>query len=597
MIDRVRLVRFKRFVDHTFDLSGQYVLLAGPNNSGKTTLLHALSAWYLALTRWLSERGNTGAKKKRISIVLDEFTALPLREMNLLWLNRHTAIRGPQQKQPKPAPIYIQVIRKLGELVEQSLTMELQYANEKLLYVRPVKSPDEPVPIAQLPEDLTNLPVVSVPAFSGIGTQEPQYSSGMQSKLVGEGKPGEIVRNLLLEIWEKSSKSKDRSPWKDLCNDISRFFECDLVPPDFSDARPYIITEYRPRQQHGQKSSKSPRLDIANAGSGFHQVLLLLSFFYAKTAAVLLLDEPDAHLHFLLQREIFDHLRTLAVLRQSQLIVGTHAEVLLEDAEPQRIISFVSSNPQRLGSGTDKQRLLEAMQRLSALDLVLADQVRAVLYVEDESDVKILGQWAKQLEHPAEAFLKFPYVVPLRGRGNLDEAKKHFGCLRLVHPTLRGVALIDRDAEPLPTRPSAPSGMSLLQWGRYEIENYLVNPASIKRFLRADSGQPTLDETVVDHIFEQNFPQSFDYLGNLPAIRDIKASDFLVDALSETKGALPKKDLFMLASVMNPKEIHPDVVAVLDEIAKMVPQAVPAQLANMAPDDPAGIESVEINEQ
>src|SRR5438552_13277854 len=98
MLRRVRLVRFKKFLDHSFDLSGSSILLAGPNNSGKTTLLHAISAWNLALKRWLAERGDSGGKK-RISVVLDEFTALPLREMNLLWLNRHTARRIPNQTQ------------------------------------------------------------------------------------------------------------------------------------------------------------------------------------------------------------------------------------------------------------------------------------------------------------------------------------------------------------------------------------------------------------------------------------------------------------------------------------------------------------------
>jgi len=89
MIKRVRLVRFKRFIDETFDLTGNPVLLAGPNNSGKTTLLHALASWNLATTRWLAERGDSGGKR-RIGVALDEFTSLPLREMNLLWLNRHT---------------------------------------------------------------------------------------------------------------------------------------------------------------------------------------------------------------------------------------------------------------------------------------------------------------------------------------------------------------------------------------------------------------------------------------------------------------------------------------------------------------------------
>jgi chromosome segregation ATPase len=51
MIRKVVLRRFKRFDDVTFDLPGN-VVLAGPNNTGKTTLLQAIAAWSLGINRW-----------------------------------------------------------------------------------------------------------------------------------------------------------------------------------------------------------------------------------------------------------------------------------------------------------------------------------------------------------------------------------------------------------------------------------------------------------------------------------------------------------------------------------------------------------------
>ncbi|HUY32759.1 MAG TPA: AAA family ATPase [Pirellulales bacterium] len=592
MISRVRVVRFKRFSDQTFDLSGNSVLLAGPNNSGKTTLLHAIAAWNLALKRWFAERGPSGGKR-RISVVLDEFTALPLREMNLLWLNRHTARRVPEQKQPKPAPIYVEVIVGQGERVEESLTMEFMYANEKLVYIRPVQSPDVPEPVADFPDFAKSLNVVHVPAFSGIGTQEPRHSPGMQNKLVGEGKPGEVVRNLLLEIWEASKSEASRNPWKDLANDIERLFQCELLPPDFSGARPYIVCEYRPKANPADKAARPPKLDIANAGSGFHQVLLLLSFFHARRSSVLLLDEPDAHLHFILQREIFDHLRMVANRRNCKLIIATHAEVLLAGEEPEQIISFVGRTPRRLLRPEEKRRLQESLRRLTALDLLQADHVRAVLYVEDESDHKLLREWANVLGHPAARFLQFPFVVPLHGKGNLDEAKKHFQCLKLAQPEILGLCVVDRDSGPAVAPLGVPTGLALRRWQRYEIENYLLFPTLLKRYVQHHDDAALFavsDEESIDDGFHENFPTGIDFRKDIPALRDLKASDFLVNLLAKTRFPLPKRDLFMLAQVMDRDEVHPDVVMMLDAISAILPGSVPNVEANVAPADEDGVE-------
>lgn len=595
MLTKVRVVRFKRFADQTFDLTGGTVLLAGPNNSGKTTLLHAISAWNLAWQRWRAERGDVGGKR-RISLVLDEFTALPLREMNLLWLNRHTAQRVPGAKQPKPAPIYIEITFQPGIRVAETLTIEFLYANEKCVYVRPVISPENPEPVTSIPEFAKQVSIVHVPAFSGIGTQEPRHSVGIQNKLVGEAKPGDIVRNLLVEIWRASDQSASSDPWKRLAADLQRLFQCELLPPVYSEGtQTYIVCEYRPRMQSVEKA-RPPKLDIASAGSGFHQVLLLLSFFYARPASVLLLDEPDAHLHFILQREIFDLLRSVALSRRCQLVVATHAEVLLDDAEPEQIYSFVGQQPRRLVKPDDKKRLRDALRRLSALDLIQADHVRAVLYVEDDSDYKLLREWSVRLEHPARRFLQFPYVVPLHGKGNLDEARQHFQSLRLAQPSLRGLCLLDRDNDTDMNRENMPPGLTLQRWGRYEIENYLLVPNALRQFVRSREPDPLFsspDERLIEQEFAANFPKDIDYLRDLAALRDLKASDFLVELLGRTQMPLRKRELYQLAAFMRPEEIHPDVVAMLDAIAAIMPEVTPSIEANVAPADANGTDTAD----
>ena len=74
------------------------------------------------------------------------------------------------------------------------------------------------------------------------------------------------------------------------------------------------------------------RLDLSSSGRGLQQTLLLLAYMYANRGAVLLLDEPDAHLEILRQRQIYRLLTDVARDRGSQIIAASHSEVLLEEA-------------------------------------------------------------------------------------------------------------------------------------------------------------------------------------------------------------------------------------------------------------------------
>ena len=584
MIQEIRISHFKRFeADEVIDVSGDVVLLAGPNNSGKSTTLQALAAWNLGLQRWVAERGERPSQK-RISLTVDEFTAAPVREMNLLWHNRRTAdARRTKEGKltTKARPIVITVIGTDLAGAPWSLAIELLYANQKLVYARPV-NPDHPDDALVIPAQARQVQVVHIPPFSGLETEEPFRDAGFRDRLIGQGRPGEIVRNLLWELWRQD----DHRPWDSLVKDIEALFGYILLPPVYSATKlAFIVCEYRPLARGG---AAAPKLDIASAGSGFHQVLMLLAFFYVKPATVLLLDEPDAHLHFILQREVFNRLRAVAAERGCQLIVATHAEALLDDTEPTGILSFFRK-PHRLQTRKQVYDLRSALHRLSSTDLLQADHVGAILYLEDDSDARLLAEWASLLEHPAMRFFKFPYLYAMGGSGELSEAKRHFSALGSAFPSIRGICLLDRDRGTGPESQDFPGGLRLLRWNRYEIENYLLNPQVLKRFLEqnylvppADSGQlalPTIapeiierDQAVIDQEFARQGLAGLDNLSDeIQILRDLKASELLVSILGKTFRRLAKRDLYLVARVMRPEEIHPEIIQKLDEIAQMLP--------------------------
>jgi hypothetical protein len=190
VIRRVVLRRFKRFDDVTFTLPG-HVVLAGPNNTGKTTMLQAVAAWRLALDRWkqLNDFRRYRGGYTRAPIARQAFSAVPLRTFDLLWRDRAYA-----------GTVEIEIQSDGGP----AIAMEFVADSTEQIYVRP----RDVEPDALRADTLTT---VFVPAMSGLGTEEPVYQRPKIDQLLGQAKPGDVLRNLLVEATSSPSSSCRRT--------------------------------------------------------------------------------------------------------------------------------------------------------------------------------------------------------------------------------------------------------------------------------------------------------------------------------------------------------------------------------------------------
>lgn len=551
MITSVTVRRFKGIDDEKIELD-EAVVLAGPNNSGKTTVLQAIATWQTAVNHWLTRRkpGETTAKSRSgVQITRAQFTAIPVREMSLLWPGRQTSgVEAPPGRKRR-----IEIILTGDESGGWECGVEIEYGSRETANVRPLGSLEDADIADWPPMPARDLRVVHIPPMSGISREEARHNRGLQDLLIGQGRPGEVLRNLLYEI------SQQEDAWTNLCENIRGLFNFELVKPRYAEADPYIVAEYRPKV--GDRS-----LDIANAGSGFLQVLLLFAFFYARPGSVLLLDEPDAHLHVILQKEMHDVLRRLASQRQAQLLIATHSEVLLDATSPERVISFVKTKPRRLAHKSERDALREAMKRLTTTELLMAEETGAIIYLEDHSDERILSAWANVLNHPARSFLDRPFVHALRG-SSLREASNHFFAFRSVIEPVSGLVILDGDNSGEQAEESAQDGLRVVRWQRYEIENYLLVPRAIAALSGWGDGPLTLAS--VETAFHKQVPVGTDLFDDdVAGLAALKASEqFLPDLIRAAGRDLPKRDFFLIAAQMLPDEIHPEVVEKLDLIA------------------------------
>ena len=551
MIKSLTVRNFKRFTEQVFHLRDS-VVLAGPNNSGKTTLLQAVAVWRMGLDQWVSQRGGR-TKRTGASISRLIFTAVPLREMNLLWQERK--VSGPRG--PGPSRLIEIIVEGETEGTKWECGLEFQYANPESIYVRPLGAAHMEIEAIQdfPPKYAMELDVVRIPSMSGIPSNEARLERGMQDLLIGEGRAGNILRNLLLETSEK------KEGWEYMTGHIKELFGIELLPPQYSVAQPYIICEYR------EIAIRRP-LDLSNTGSGTLQTLLILAFLYARPAAVLLIDEPDAHQHILLQSQVHQLIRKVADQRRAQVIIATHSEVVLDKTDPSQVIAFLGDSPRSLTAETERDGLREALKKVTTTEILVAQETKAILYVEGETDASILHEWARILEHPAQKFLSGPFVHPLGGRHS-KEARDHFFAMQAVCPEMRGLCLLDGDDRDEPDKEITKEGLEIVRWKRYEIENYLLIPAAMKRFVSPPSKPLPLMESIIDAAFDKQVPSGTDPFEDHTALSKVKASVYLEPWLADAGRPTLKKDLYLLASVMEPGEIHPEVIGVLDQIGSL----------------------------
>jgi len=132
---------------------------------------------------------------------------------------------------------------------------------------------------------------------------EPKWEVGRINVLLGEGQTAQVLRNLCYLVYQSADDPK-KSQWTNLVAQIRALFGVSLREPVHVAERGEIVMQY--------DEANGTRLDLSSAGRGLQQTLLLLTHLYANPGTVLLLDEPDAHLEILRQRQIYQLLTDLA---------------------------------------------------------------------------------------------------------------------------------------------------------------------------------------------------------------------------------------------------------------------------------------------
>jgi hypothetical protein len=582
MITRLLVSNFKRLGTADIELAGNVVFI-GPNNSGKSSALQALTLWDAGWRRWSEKRerkddeGNLlSTAKVRSGVTLNrrELHAIPVPSARLLWKDLHTHETSGVGPTKKTNNVFITItVEGIHGNKPWRCGMEFYYANEESFYCRLTEGDEN-----RLPEALDKHPVVFLPPMSGLSDREFRKEKGEISMLIGQGQTAQVLRNLCWQLYSR----EDKQPWGELESHIRKLFSVTLSKPEYYPENSSLSLSYT--------EDSGIELDISASGRGCQQVTLLLAFLLANPGAVLLLDEPDAHLEVLRQRDVYNLLTEVAASQGSQIVAASHSITVMQEAGERDVLVAFLGSPHRVDTRSRQNQVKKALESIPMVDFYQAEQAGWLLYVEGSTDLAILRRLADRMGHPVHEFMDERVPVVYLSSNKPGDARNHFDAMREARPGIVAFALFDHLPNPA-TELGAVTDLHEYMWHRREIENYITTRTSlmecVKVGLRTDDlldGVEAKKRTETLTVCIQELEQSLKTQRRPdPWGPDIKVTDEFLDPLFAnyyerlgTPQETFKRDYHGLADTIPVAEISPEVSQVLDAILEVANRAKPA---------------------
>jgi predicted ATPase len=500
MISKVTIQNFKRFkVPTEFVLKSTGVtFLAGGNNSGKSTLLQALAVWEFARSVIEVNKDKVallaGSSGQGVGVSAEAFSPIVLPNPKHLWSDLKVSNGA--------GGGYTLRIRCDWQIVtdpptDRHLEFGFALANDRLFLKRTTSNlaPGDSIPR-----------MAYLPPFAGITSREERMSPAARKRWMGRGLAGAVLRNLLYDFWDQNGEAREQArglkgriprselakirkndSWEQLLQVLEEVFKTGLSVNPFNEL---YHTTINVAAWDGQLANKQfrkkpgvPEKDLMVEGSGFLQWLSVYALALNKELDVLLLDEPDAHLHPTLQGHLIHKLSQLARENRKQVLLATHSTTILSETKVEQI--FRMEDRDYLKDERGRVSLFVGLGSQYAPRLDRLKRCKRLFLHDGPSNIEILQAWASSLGMPwPESLVDWIY------KRDAEERKALVSELRKDIPELRGISLEDRDDYPFAETKAdltygsmQPfySGLGLRRWRRRNIESYLLHPAAIAR--------------------------------------------------------------------------------------------------------------------
>ena len=354
-LQSVHVKRFKGIEDAPFDVSTINAFI-GANNSGKSTLAQII---HFGIGIFQSiELAERWGNKESVSSSLSPTQLLysPCADLYALGFGR-------QLVESPDSAIELRLVLSDGKRV--CLTIRKGRNGNIVVHIDNVPGARE---LASLEKPFT----IYSPGLAGIARSESFISNGVLLRTIARGDANLVLRNILLRL----SEDDHQEAWLEFLNDLKQLFgNIDIVVRYNEDTDEHIMVS---------ADTGTGRVPIELAGTGVLQAVQILGYVHYFHPSVIILDEPDSHLHPNNQRLLCKLLQGVAEERDTQVFLTTHSRHVVDALSGQATFLWVHNGiVEKMNHDHDLAILLD-IGALDVKEMLSQSQAKCIVLTEDE---------------------------------------------------------------------------------------------------------------------------------------------------------------------------------------------------------------------
>ncbi|PGQ49754.1 ATP-dependent nuclease [Bacillus thuringiensis] len=426
-LEKIIIKNFKGIEKIEISCDKSFNVIIGQNSIGKTSIFEALLLWKQCYDKSIKQNNKSFLKETTKKYLLfSELEFLRVTNDTDLFWNKEKAIEVCLTINNNDC------LYALGFKIERSKTPSNAYF--RILY-------NDFAQFDAFAQSLTKklneaIFLYKTQPISNIPAKEPFMSNGQILRKLSKGKSHEVLRNKIIK--NRTTSDKLRNLEITIMGILENDFSFKLKNTSSEEYIDLVII------------SQKKELDIHLQGSGFLQVAEIISSieYFDSALNILLVDEPDSHIHARLQKNLINELKSN---HKTQTFVITHNESFVDNLINECELFLFNNDSKSLGTLlpikiTDLLALKEELGgTITGLEKV--SLCNKLFFVEGDDDAKYLKRLLEKYNNIKEdtnkMHIEFLY---LRGKDNLETKIEYIlRTLRQVFNAKQFGVIFDKD--------------------------------------------------------------------------------------------------------------------------------------------------------